>query len=206
MWPNKIDGDPTKWNQNLYCHYHPDRGHTTEDCRTLHDFLGQLVKAGKLKQFTHQPTSQGELIGLGYQREVAPRPPLGTINIIFATPSRETSPSSRIMTISPQLEVGEDDRESKRIKAEQEPILGFLETDKIGTFQSYDDTLVVTLQIGGFDIKRVIVDQESGTEIMYPDLYKGLGLKPEDLKKYNSPLVGFDRRIVTPMGMIKFPL
>ena len=51
-----------------------------------------------------------------------------------------------------------------------------------------------------------MVDQESRTKIMYSDLYKGLGMKPEDLRKYNSPLVGFDGRTVTPKGMIKFPV
>jgi len=34
-WPNKMGGDPMKHNQNLHCKYHKDRGHTTEDCRTL---------------------------------------------------------------------------------------------------------------------------------------------------------------------------
>ena len=34
-WPNKMAGDPTKRNQNLYCHYHQEQGHTTEDCRNL---------------------------------------------------------------------------------------------------------------------------------------------------------------------------
>ena len=38
---------------------------------------------------------------------------------------------------------------------------------------------------------------------MYLDLYKGLNLKPEDLSKYDSPLVGFDGRTVIPQGMIK---
>ena len=41
-------------------------------------------------------------------------------------------------------------------------------------------------------MKRIIVYQRSGVEIMYPDLYKGLELKPEDLSKCNTPLVGFD--------------
>ena len=38
--------------------------------------------------------------------------------------------------------------------------------------------LVITLRIGGYDVKRVMVmvDDGSGAEIMYPDLYKGLKL------------------------------
>ena len=55
-------------------------------------------------------------------------------------------------------------------------------------------------------MKGVLVDQRSGAEIMYPDLYKGLNLKHEDLERYDSPLVGFDRRTVIPCGMIKLPV
>ena len=35
---------------------------------------------------------------------------------------------------------------------------------------------------------------------MYPDLYKGLNLKPEDLTAYNSLLFGFNRKVVVPRG------
>lgn len=55
-------------------------------------------------------------------------------------------------------------------------------------------------------MKRVIVDQGSGVKIMYPDLYKGLWLKPEDLSKYDTPLEGFDGRIVTLEGQIKLSI
>ena len=34
-WPNKMGGNPIRHNQSLYCQYHQERGHTTEDCRTL---------------------------------------------------------------------------------------------------------------------------------------------------------------------------
>ena len=34
-WPNKMAGVLAKRNQNLYCHYHQEQGHTTEDCRNL---------------------------------------------------------------------------------------------------------------------------------------------------------------------------
>ena len=36
-------------------------------------------------------------------------------------------------------------------------------------------------------MKRLLVDQDSGTEIMYPNLYEGLKLKPKDLACYDSP-------------------
>ena len=42
-WPNKMAGEPRKCNLNLYCHYHQDHGHTTENCRNLWDHLEQLV-------------------------------------------------------------------------------------------------------------------------------------------------------------------
>ena len=42
--------------------------------------------------------------------------------------------------------------------------------DKVGTIQPYDDALVVTLRIWRYNVKRVMVDQGNGAEIMYPDL------------------------------------
>ena len=38
---------------------------------------------------------------------------------------------------------------------------------------------------------------------MYPVLYKRLNLKLEDLTGYDSPLFGFDRKVVIPKGQIR---
>ena len=51
-----------------------------------------------------------------------------------------------------------------------------------------------------------MVDQGSATEIMYPNLYKGLGLKFEDLTVYSSPLVSFEGKMVVPKGQIRLPV
>ena len=51
-----------------------------------------------------------------------------------------------------------------------------------------------------------MVDQGSAVDVMYPDLYRGLGLKPKDLTAYNSPLVSFEGRLVTPKGLIRLPV
>ena len=58
-WPNKMAGDPTKRNQNPYCHYYQEQGHTTEDCRNLWDYLDQLVGEGKLKSLLHHSSRRG---------------------------------------------------------------------------------------------------------------------------------------------------
>ena len=51
-----------------------------------------------------------------------------------------------------------------------------------------------------------MVDQGSAAKIMYPDLFKGLGLKPEDLTTYSSPLVSFEGKMVVPKGQIRLPV
>ena len=42
--------------------------------------------------------------------------------------------------------------------------------------------------------------------MMYPDLFKGLNLKNEDLSRYDTPLMGFDGRMVTLEGQISHPV
>ncbi|XP_065624634.1 uncharacterized protein LOC136065412 [Quercus suber] len=94
----------------------------------------------------------------------------------------------------------------KRARSGPRWCLGFSEEDKRGTIQPHDDALVVTIRIGGYDVKRVMVDDGSAAEVMYPDLFKGLNLKPEDLTTYSSPLVGFEGKSVTPLGMVRLPV
>ena len=50
------------------------------------------------------------------------------------------------------------------------------------------------------------MDQGSAVEILYPDLYKGLNLKPENLTAYDSPLVSFEGKTITLRGQIRLPI
>ena len=95
------------------------------------------------------------------------------------------------------------DRPGKKPKTAREQI-AFDDNDSEGTSQPHNDTFAVTLRIGGFLVKRVMINQGSGTEIMYPSLYKGLDLKSKDLRKYNPSLVEFDGKMVVPKGQIRF--
>ena len=91
------------------------------------------------------------------------------------------------------------------MKFAREP-LAFGDDDLVGTIQPHDDALVVMARISGFLVKRVMIDQGSGADVMYPNLFKGLGLKKEDLSKYDTPLVGFDGRVVIPQWQISLPV
>ena len=93
----------------------------------------------------------------------------------------------------------------KKLKFTRVPI-AFNDDDLEGTIQPHDDTLVVTARINGFILKRVLIDQGSGAEVMYPDLFKGLGLKNEDVSKYDTPLEGFDGQMVISEGQISLPV
>ncbi|XP_050251247.1 uncharacterized protein LOC126698212 [Quercus robur] len=92
-----------------------------------------------------------------------------------------------------RISTEDNDREPKKAKKGASPMLGFSDEYKIGTIQPHNDALIVTLRIGGYDVKRVLVDQGNVMEVMYPDLYRGLNLKPEG-------------NTVTPKGQIRLPI
>ena len=48
--------------------------------------------------------------------------------------------------------------------------------------------------------------QGNGAKIMYPDLYKELNLKLENLIGYDSLLLGINGKVVIPRGQIRLPV
>nr|XP_023874860.1 uncharacterized protein LOC111987379 [Quercus suber] len=204
-WLNRMGGDPSRRNQNLYCTYHKDKGHTTEQCRVLKDHLRQLAKAGYLKEFVVDTRDRGTRQGAPQRGNPLP-PPLGIIEVIHA-PSRSLIVARKkgVLTIAPVEGNSDTQPSEERIKLTREPI-AFGDDDLEGIIQQHDDALIVTARISDFLVKRVMIDQGSGADVMYPNLFRGLGLKNEDLSKYTTPLVGFDGRLVVPKGQISLPM
>ena len=66
--------------------------------------------------------------------------------------------------------------------------------------------MLITFRIRDYNVKRVMVDGGSTTEVMYPDLYKGINLKLKDLTPYSSPLMSYVGKLVIPKGMIRLPI
>ena len=131
-WPNKMMGNPEKRNRNLYCQYHRDHGHTTEDCRSLWNHLDQLVREGKLKQLLHHSSSLGGQTDTQPERENPSRLSIGIINVIFVAPGRMGSCPSRVMSVA-RLSSEDGSHEPKRTRLDWPLVIGFLDKDKIGT-------------------------------------------------------------------------
>ena len=152
-----------------------------------------------MKQLLHHSSSLGGQTNTRPERKNPSRPPLGTINVIFAAPSRTGSCPYRVMSVA-RLSSKDGSHEPKRARLDRPLVMGFSNEDKIGTIQPHDDALVIILRIRGYDVKRVMVDQGNAIEIMYPDLFKGLNLRTEDLTPYNSPLISFEGKVIIPNG------
>ena len=97
-----------------------------------------------MKQLLHHFSGLGGQTNSRSERETPSRPSLGSINIIFVASGRTGSCPSRVMSMT-RLSSEDASHESKRARVEQPLVIGFSEDDKIGTIQSHDDALVITL-------------------------------------------------------------
>ncbi|GAV74963.1 LOW QUALITY PROTEIN: hypothetical protein CFOL_v3_18443, partial [Cephalotus follicularis] len=83
----------------------------------------------------------------------------------------------------------------------EEELISFLEVDYEGVRLPHDDPVVVTLQVTLFTMKRILIDSGSSTDILYKDAFD-LRIPTDHLKLMKTPLVGFAREMVHPLGSI----
>ena len=99
-----------------------------------------------MKQLLHHSSGLGSQTDTWSERENPSRPPLGTINVIFATPGRTGSCPSRVMSVA-RLSPEDGSHELKRAKLDRSLVMGFSDEDKIGIIQPHNDALVIVLRI-----------------------------------------------------------
>ena len=162
------------------------------------------MKVGYLKEFVVDSESQGTRHGA--QQKGNPLPlSLGVIEVIHATPRGTIMTKRGVLTVALTENCLGDPPLKKKMKIGLGPIV-ISEEDLEETIQSHYDALVVTTRISGFLVKRMMVDQGSGVDVIYPNLFKGLRLKNQDLMKYDTPLVSIDGKVVIPEGQISLPV
>uniref|UniRef100_A0A2N9I023 Uncharacterized protein n=1 Tax=Fagus sylvatica TaxID=28930 RepID=A0A2N9I023_FAGSY len=218
VWPSKLIGDPAVRNQNLYCFYHRDKGHVTENCHKYKTLLEQLVAAGHLSDYVESTPTASKARGAGISRSGTQGPaPAGVIHVIhnplctsvlptsFRSDMQKASHLRRSYGIIDYAHFVSTPCSGAPVSSAHQ-VVSFSDEDLADVQMPHNDPLVITLRFGDYDVQRVLVDQGSFAEIMYKGLYEKLGLEEANLANFTTPVFGFTGESTIPMGKTTLPI
>ncbi|XP_065634084.1 uncharacterized protein LOC112032987 [Quercus suber] len=190
-FPWKLKGDPHKRSRDKYCCFHRDHDHDTANCYDLKQQIEALIRQGKLQKFVSKervdPPPQEQHPQQDNER---PRPPIGDIRMIVGGTAAGSSKKARKTYLRMVHNVQLTGFVLKIAQIES-PIIGFSKEDARRLHHPHDDALVMTLQVGDFNIHRVLIDNDSSTDILYYPTFQQIRIDKERLVPTNAPLVGF---------------
>ena len=207
-WPGKIRSDPNSRPKNLYCRFHRDHGHLTEDYVALKEQAETLIRQGKLQKYVSRPanTRPAKPPAQREQTEHNRSGPAGEIRtIVGGLASGGTSRASRKAYARQVHNIMVVQRPPKNVRLDDQ-IISFSEKDARGTHQPHDDALVIMINIAGFTTRRVMVDNGSSADILYLPAYQQIRLDKDKLRPMDAPLVGFTGDKVCPVGIVTLPI
>ncbi|KAK3043637.1 hypothetical protein RJ639_000053 [Escallonia herrerae] len=91
-------------------------------------------------------------------------------------------------------------------KKEPATTISFSDDDVGDTRTPHDDPLVVTLRVGNFDVKRILVDNGSSAEVLFYEAFQRMNIPSDRLRKIDTPLYGFSNHPVVCEGIIALPV
>ena len=163
-WSKPIKTDPTKRDRDRRCFYHKDHGHTTEQCKSLHYLVEKLIKVGYLKQYVHtigRPKEAAQEATI--QTPTSLTTPKVVINYIHRGPVDDRHSSKRqrwwlLYSASIKERVNSVQHNvSKGSVCLIDDIVTFPPVDANWVLQPHEDTLVLKLGVGRFDMRRIMV-------------------------------------------------
>ncbi|RVW70032.1 hypothetical protein CK203_059021 [Vitis vinifera] len=208
-WPRPLETDPSKRDHSKKCVFHKEHGHTTEECRCLHYLVERLIRVGHLKQYLRSDAggkNASQNHNTGAPR--APTAPKAVINYINGGPSdeeydskrkrqkllRAASVHERINSIRPGISGGGP-----------RPIDGtiiFPPVDSTRILHPHRDALILSLEIGDFDVRRILVDPGSSADLIQASVISHMGHSLTGLENPVRILSGFNGSSTTSLGDI----
>ncbi|KAJ9546290.1 hypothetical protein OSB04_018833 [Centaurea solstitialis] len=187
-WPKKSDKPSKDKDQNKWCDFHEDHGHTTDECISLKKEISYLKSKGHLKGVI--PEDQGR-----------PASPVHTKVVNCITGGLEIHARD-----------GLDERpipEEVKSKTEKEldaMTITFDKDDTQGVHHKHHDALVIQLTIGNCSTKRILIDRGSSTNVIFADTLKVMGIERSEIVRRSTTLIGFNGDPMNTLGEIILPI
>lgn len=208
QWPGKMRGDPADRDSSKFCSFHLEKGHMTEDCRTLKHYLEYLVKKGFLKEFLQEavdanthPYRLDANDQLNGDEGILPKK---VIHVVEVKAKNNPEARHQFRKGCHSLEVLKADvRISKRVKTQDDLGLSFTDSDLEGLQLPHNDPLILTLSIGECEVRRALIDSGSSVDIMFYRAFEQLGRAQQDIIPVSMQLIGLGSLLVWPLGMLR---
>ena len=202
-FPEKLKGDPNKRSKDKYCRFHRDHGHDTADCYNLKQQIKALSRQGKLQKFISKERTDPPLQDQHPRQDnERPRPPIGDIRMIVGGMTAVGSSKKARKTYLRMVQNIQLTGAVPKIARREGPFIEFSKEDARRLHHPHDDALVISLQVGDYNMHRVLVDNGSLADILYYPAFQQMRIDKERLIPTNAPLVGFGGSWVFPLGAV----
>ncbi|KAK2998488.1 hypothetical protein RJ639_022878 [Escallonia herrerae] len=179
---------PNKRNKDLWCHFHNDHDHSTDKCGSLKRAIKALIKRGQLRKFVAHKEGQQQTPPA--MEEIEDREEnTGTINTISGGLPAGGS-SGQAQKVYAREVCVTSHPPNKKQKTMPVAMITFLDNDSKDIKIPHDDPLVITIKVGNFDVKRVLVDNGSSAEVLFYDKFKKMNIPTNRLRKMDTSLLG----------------
>ncbi|KAJ9543870.1 hypothetical protein OSB04_023577 [Centaurea solstitialis] len=191
-WPKKSDKPSKDKDQNRWCDFHEDHGHTTDECISLKKEISYLKYKGHLKGVI--PEDQGR-----------PASPVHTKVVNCITGGSEVcgltySAAKRHARDGPDERPIPEEVKSKMERELDAMTITFDQEDTQGVHQKHHDALVIQLTIGNCSTKRVLIDGGSSANVIFADTLKVMGIERSEIIRRSTTLIGFNGDPMNPLG------
>ncbi|XP_075099136.1 uncharacterized protein LOC142176004 [Nicotiana tabacum] len=200
IWPKPIQTDPSQRNPNLICKYHGTHGHRTEDCRQLKEEVARLFNEWYLREFLSDQ-AKSHFRERDANKKNEPEEPQHIIHMLVGGVDVLQGPIFKRNKVSIT-------REKRTRDYMPEGTLTFREEDTEALSQPHNDALVISILLNKIQVKLVLVDPSSSTNIIRSRVVEKIGLLDQIIPS-SYVLNGFNivsemtkREIILPVNVV----
>ncbi|KAJ9557123.1 hypothetical protein OSB04_011737 [Centaurea solstitialis] len=197
-WPKKSDKPSKDKDQNRWCDFHEDHGHTTDECISLKKEISYLKSKGHLK-------------GVILEEQGRPASPVHTKVVNCITGGSEVcgltySAAKRHARDGPDERPIPEEVKSKMEKELDAMTITFDKDDTQGVHHKHHDALVIQLTIENCSTKKILIDGGSSANVIFADTLKVIGIERSEIVRRSTTLIGFNGDPMNTLGEIILPV